>query len=369
MARYVNKPLLRGTPPDDLFFSPRCCASTFKKRALLSYLLAPFLLFSLSSTAKSAENESTESPTSANRPLKSKQEREASLLKDVARSLDNKTSGITSNGASAIWLNADNQDFLGIYTPAATAEASGTVLILHDEGEHPLWPGAIVNLQNYLPEKGWATFSIALPDQIYPDPPPRPTEEELAKHTSTSTEGSAKSSGEIDPTINDSKTNQQEQEYNSQSGKQEIENQAQNRIIAAIKHINENEKNGIALYGQGLSGLRAAVYLKTLNESGGSSANTVNTLIIVDSPNEIYLIEKDNQKASIKTIYDSFTSQEFPILDIISNSSSQNIQQAKRRKIEAKRRGLKKYRQYSVTDPNGGIFLTSIYGFLKTNGE
>ena len=316
--------------------------------------------------AKSAGSENT---TPVDRPLKSQQEREALRINAVAQSLENNTSGVTSSGTSAIWLKADNQDFLGIYTPAAKAKTLGTVLILHAEGEHPLWPGAIVNLQNYLPEKGWATFSIALPDQTYPDPPPLPTKEELAEHTSTATKGAAKATVENNSTAKDANNNQPEKKYNPHSGQLDIESQAQNRIIAAIRHINDSEKNGIVLYGQGLGGLRAGAYLTTLNQSGANSVEALKALIIIDSPNEISLIGKDGTQAETKKIYDSFTRQDFPILDIVTSSSSENTQQVKRRENEAKIKGLKKYRQHPVTSSDGKTFLTSIYGFLKQSIE
>ncbi|MGI1680186.1 MAG: alpha/beta hydrolase family protein [Cellvibrionaceae bacterium] len=329
------------------------------------------------------------------RPLKSRSERARANQDDLANSIKNKTSGLTGEGSTAIWLKAADVEFLGVHTPAASAKTFGTVLILHAEGEHPLWPGSILNLQNYLPGKGWATLAIALPDQVRPDPPPLPTKEELAKHTTTiakksgeNTEAEKKDSDAEKPIASENEDKEifddtenkisdgsfipeEKKSPSDTKDPSEIESQTQDRIIAAIDHIKQNGSDAIVLYGQGLGGFRAGHYLQESGNTGASIPNSLKGLIIVDAVNEMPSTpkpeESEKNNATAKKITDSFTNPDFPISDIITNSTPSNIRKSKKRRNEAKRQGLKKYRQLPIANSNGDTFLGRIYGFLKTN--
>lgn len=68
--------------------------------------------------------------------------------------------------------------FLGLFTPEHGEKPQGYALILHDNQQHPDWPGLIRTLRLQLPAGGWSTLSISLPDQWHiPTPPPRTDEE------------------------------------------------------------------------------------------------------------------------------------------------------------------------------------------------
>ena len=62
-----------------------------------------------------------------------------------------------------VWLEADGQRFLAIYTPAETTSVRGTVLLIHGMGAHPDWPQVIQPLRSGLSEKGWQSLSIQMP--------------------------------------------------------------------------------------------------------------------------------------------------------------------------------------------------------------
>lgn len=55
------------------------------------------------------------------------------------------------------------EDFYGLYLPNAEAPQGG-VLILHDQQQHGHWPDIIGPLRDYLPNFGWSTLTIELPD-------------------------------------------------------------------------------------------------------------------------------------------------------------------------------------------------------------
>lgn len=61
----------------------------------------------------------------------------------------------------AVFLEANNNRFLSIYTEAD--EASGTVVILHGRGFHPDWQDVVKPLRVGLVESGWNTLSVQMP--------------------------------------------------------------------------------------------------------------------------------------------------------------------------------------------------------------
>jgi alpha/beta superfamily hydrolase len=61
----------------------------------------------------------------------------------------------------AVYLEANGQTFLSIYTEAD--DAKGTAIILHGRGFHPDWPDAINPIRVGLVESGWNTLSVQMP--------------------------------------------------------------------------------------------------------------------------------------------------------------------------------------------------------------
>lgn len=70
------------------------------------------------------------------------------------------------------WLTSNRGPFLSLYTADKTGNQFGTVILLHGNGHHPDWPGIIHTLRTQLPEIGWSTLSIAVPNYEYEPTPP-----------------------------------------------------------------------------------------------------------------------------------------------------------------------------------------------------
>jgi len=89
----------------------------------------------------------------------------AAIQADLARALDATT--------ALIWLEAGQQKTLALSAPHNTREQSGTVIILHDQHTSADWPELVSTLRKGLPDKGWATLSLQLPDAPWLEPPAR----------------------------------------------------------------------------------------------------------------------------------------------------------------------------------------------------
>lgn len=73
-------------------------------------------------------------------------------------------------------LQAGDESFLALWLPANTAEAEGVVILIPGDGESADWPVAISPLRRKLPDAGWQSLSVTLPDPQSTAPVPRPAE-------------------------------------------------------------------------------------------------------------------------------------------------------------------------------------------------
>ena len=73
-------------------------------------------------------------------------------------------------------LKAGDETFLALWLPANTADAEGAVILIPGDGESADWPVAIGPLRRKLPDAGWQTLAVTLPDPQSTAPIPRPKE-------------------------------------------------------------------------------------------------------------------------------------------------------------------------------------------------
>lgn len=72
-------------------------------------------------------------------------------------------------------LKAGDESFLALWQAANVGDPSGLVILVPGDGESADWPVVIAPLRTKLPDAGWSTLSVTLPDP-QDTVPPRPAE-------------------------------------------------------------------------------------------------------------------------------------------------------------------------------------------------
>jgi len=92
-------------------------------------------------------------------------------------------------------LSTGEETIFGLFLPETSGAPNGAVLILHDNQQHGHWPEVVAPLREYLPDYGWASLTLELPDAPQKVLPARtfsqspeentPTEEQKSEDTAT----------------------------------------------------------------------------------------------------------------------------------------------------------------------------------------
>jgi hypothetical protein len=271
-----------------------------------------------------------------------------------------------SNG-EAHWLNDGKSEFLAIWQEDRSGDAQGALLILHAEGENPSWPRTTQPLHDSLPEYGWATMAIQLPDPVPKQQPTRTLDAKVIPPTPDRDINNEELEGSGD-TVEDDDTkkedgaainNQPSMEAPNEPPKtvanatpplsaEEIEAIAEERLTAAIKFLHDKGQFNIVLMGNGTSAIRSHKLMKSITP-------------IIEDARLKKKIEKPirgsiifnarNKLPSEKNIYeDWFFDPEIPILDIYIAYDIRNERDAKARKIMGKRDKAVAYKQIKITE-------------------
>jgi len=185
-------------------------------------------------------------------------------------------------------LDGGDDAFLSLWQPANQAQAKGLVIILPGEGETADWPRAIGPLRRQLPDAGWSTLSLTLPDAPNPGIAPRPVAEAvqlLAPLESASAEGEAQAAhGEMLAVSGAPEEatafaleseNLQWDEYAAEpveeaviDADQAYSEQMLARIDAALEYAYQQQPRTIVLLGHGTGAYWAAHYLREKQPRG-----------------------------------------------------------------------------------------------------
>lgn len=84
-------------------------------------------------------------------------------------------------------LKAGDESFLALWLPANVAEPSGAVILVPGDDENADWPQGVGPLRRKLPDGGWHSLSLTLPDPNGDAPPLRDVTAESATSAATDT--------------------------------------------------------------------------------------------------------------------------------------------------------------------------------------
>ncbi|HGT3373615.1 TPA: alpha/beta hydrolase family protein [Pseudomonas aeruginosa] len=147
-------------------------------------------------------------------------------------------------------LKAGDESFLTLWLPANTAEAEGVVILVPGDGESPDWPQAIGPLRRKLPDAGWQTLSLALPDPQSTAPVTRPAESAASASAEAGSGEPAQSEDQAPPPAIDP----------VEQRKAHAE-RVMARLQASIDLALQHEPKSVVLLGHGTGAYWAARYL------------------------------------------------------------------------------------------------------------
>jgi hypothetical protein len=167
-------------------------------------------------------------------------------------------------------LQAGDEQFLALWLPANVAEPSGAVILLPGDDESADWPQSVGPLRRKLPDGGWHSLSLTLPDPNGDAPPQRIVEAaaEPSADPAAASETDAKPAEDTDataakdaaPAIDDAATAAAKAQAIAEQQKAHAE-RVLARIAAAIGFAEQQKAKTVVLLGHGSGAYWAARYL------------------------------------------------------------------------------------------------------------
>lgn len=176
-------------------------------------------------------------------------------------------------------LTTSDGNFLALWKPANAAEASGVVILIPGDSESADWPQAIGPLRNKLPDVGWSSLSLTLPDphDQAPQVTPAPAPSEAASATAEADPAAPASdtAPEETPAAATQAIPAPEAGPLTQATPEQHAERVLARIQAAVAFAQSQKAKRIVLLGHGSGGYWAARYL------GNSPSPEVQNLLLV----------------------------------------------------------------------------------------
>lgn len=232
----------------------------------VAILSATLTALTVTAADEPATTEPAPAPVPAERPeLPSRSD---TMAADLLRQLPN---------SEFVSLKAGTKDFVALWRPANAGDPKGVIILLPGEGETADWPHGIGPLRRGLPDYGWHTLSISLPDSpsLIPladpkeptEPPAEPAEAEPqqpADETAPSEAGYLPEETAAPPEqspADDAAVDEPTEPPPAEASQAE---QIAERIEAALAFARSKQPAAIVLLGQGTGGYWAARYLQQL---------------------------------------------------------------------------------------------------------
>lgn len=159
-------------------------------------------------------------------------------------------------------LQAGDDTFLSLWKPANVAEPKGVVIIIPGAGETADWPQAIGPLRHQLPNAGWSSLSITLPDlqsdviapRVLDVPPTIKAPDVGSKDSTTAAPIEQAAGGEAD--VADKVVVDSSEEHAKVDAERIFA-----RLDAAIAYAEQQSAPSIVVLGHGTGGYWAARYM------------------------------------------------------------------------------------------------------------
>ncbi len=296
-----------------------------------------------------------------------------------------------------VQLNAAEEVFYGFYLPEATGAPQGAVLILHDNQQHGHWPKLIAPLRESLPQNGWTTFSIELPElpasqRIMRDPaakaPVEESEDEDTEENSSVSLAPITTDQEGDALLTEEAADSDAPDFSKQPQVQEQDDKSlepslprlaklpdlpadapftamaseaaavdpleqyqilnRQRIIAAIDYLKSKGQLNLIILGYGTGAAWAIDYVEQISQADAAKGkrnkkedNKGLTLVTIDARPSINRFADMNQQLKKMSI---------PYLDIIQPSKSLEMKYGKAREAIMNRNQNPNYQQIISAD-------------------
>ncbi|PTS83336.1 DUF3530 domain-containing protein [Pseudomonas sp. HMWF032] len=169
-------------------------------------------------------------------------------------------------------LQAGDERFLALWLPANVADPSGAVILVPGDDENADWPQGVGPLRRKLPNGGWHSLSLTLPDPNSDAPPLRDVATESATPAATDTEANTDSApaSEAAPTEAPAETDASAAAASTPAASATPSPEARQkthaervlaRIEASIGFAEQQQAKTIVLLGHGSGAYWAARYL------------------------------------------------------------------------------------------------------------
>lgn len=220
----------------------------FHSLALLGFCLLSCPAAWAEEPAENAPADSADAPAASERPPLP--ERSVSDAQTLEQRLDKREQQM---------LQAGDESFLALWLPANVGEPSGAVILLPGDVENADGAAAIGPLRRKLPDAGWHSLSLTLPDPDGDPLPPRTA----ASATPASTDGeTANGEGEsVASEMPEQTSAAAAPEITAEQRRQAHVERVMARIDAAIAFANQQQAREIVLLGHGSGAYWAARYL------------------------------------------------------------------------------------------------------------
>jgi hypothetical protein len=278
--------------------------------------------------------------------------------------------GLMERENEVVFLPGTNQDYYGLFLKESSGNPQGGALILHDNQQHGHWPDIIAPLREYLPQHGWTTLTIELPDEparqriVRPKPTNQPS--------SLNSEEKNESIASIDPitlnkesdtlltteAIDNAKINVQapSEEPITLVPIEQYKKKNQQRISAAMEYLRNKGQLNLVIIGYGIGAAWAIDYLAQQNKKGL-------TLVTINArPSQ----HNDTQ------MHQQLVKFQIPFLDLIQTKKTYVLKNGKARRAIMQRNQNEGYQQIITSNissyrNNENPTNRRIRGWLKTN--